>query len=92
MSICLEGTRTDLKGFSPLFLSQEAPLPGQNRQGGGSDWPYLMLLSLENQPDWAVEVSFQVQGVPLTFTLGAKESVEETDRVLGLEEDCFVQV
>lgn len=68
-SVCLEGTQTDLKGFSRLFLSQEAPLPGQNHQGGGSDWPYLMLLSLENQLGWGGEVSFQVQGVPPNFYL-----------------------
>lgn len=29
---------------------------------------------------------------PLTSAYGAKESVEETDKVLGPEEDCLVQV
>lgn len=67
--VCLEGTRTDLKGFSRLFLSQESPLPGQNHQGGGSERPYVMLLSLENQLGWVGEVSFQEQGVPPNFYL-----------------------
>lgn len=77
--------------FSPLFVSQEAPLPGQPHQGEWSDQPCLMLLSLENQPYWGGEVLFQCKECPLTLTNDAEESIEEIYKVLGLEENCRVQ-